>query len=240
MIKAIIFDKDGTLIDFDAFWISVSENAIDLLLKSIKREDVPQDELLASIGVENGVSDIGGLLCGGTYEEIALAFNGVLQRYGCALPGERIVPDVLTFYNMSAAVGAVKPTCENLNEVLAELKARGVKLAVVTTDNFEITERCLKALGAYHYFDKIYTDDGKTPIKPEPFCALDFCKFCGVDKDEMLMVGDTMTDVRFARNAGIRVMGVGAKAENRARLEPHADAVKHDVSKIFEFIDGVK
>lgn len=240
MIKAIIFDKDGTLIDFDAFWISVSENAIDLLLKSINREDIPRDELLASIGVSDGVSDIGGLLCGGTYEEIALAFNRVLEKYGCALERERVIADVLDFYNKSAAVGTVKPTCENLSEVLAELKARGIKIAVVTTDNFEITERCLKALGVYDCFDKIYTDDGKTPIKPDPSCALDFCEFCGVNKDEMLMVGDTMTDVRFARNAGIRVMGVGAKAENRARLEPHADAVELDVSKIFEFIDGEK
>ena len=49
------------------------------------------------------------------------------------------------------------------------------------------------------------------------------------------MVGDTMTDVRFARNAGIRVVGVGAAPESRERLAPYADKVFADISHIPTF-----
>ena len=35
MVKAIIFDKDGTLIDFDSFWITVSVDAIKHILKNV-------------------------------------------------------------------------------------------------------------------------------------------------------------------------------------------------------------
>ncbi len=35
MIKAIIFDKDGTLIDFDSFWVTISEYAIKEMLEAL-------------------------------------------------------------------------------------------------------------------------------------------------------------------------------------------------------------
>jgi len=46
MIKAIIFDKDGTLIDFDSFWIAVSENAINHILAELNMQNIPLSEML--------------------------------------------------------------------------------------------------------------------------------------------------------------------------------------------------
>lgn len=240
MIKAIIFDKDGTLIDFDSFWITVSVNAINCVLKNLNREDIPLSELLSAIGVKNGVSDIDGLLCKGTYEQIALAINDVLEKHGCNVPKEDIVPMVTDAYNLNADSGEVRATCENINEVLSKLKEKGIRLAVVTTDNPEITHICLDKLGIENLFDKVYTDDDKNPVKPDPYCAFDFSKLAGAEKSEIIMVGDTMTDVRFARNVGISVVGVGDTEEKRNRLREHADAVFPDISYIFEFIEGDK
>ncbi len=234
-VKAIIFDKDGTLIDFDAFWISVSVNAVNCLLTDVGAESTPMDELLGSIGVKDGVSDIDGILCKGTYEEIADAFADVIKKHGHSVP-EDMHKRVLDAYNKSAHTGTVRPTCENLGDVLTKLRARGIKLAVVTTDNYEITRYCLDELGITALFDKIYTDDGKTPVKPEPACALDFAELTGANKDEIIMVGDTMTDVRFAKNAGISSVAVGSCEESRARLLGHADSVLPDVSHLLTLI----
>lgn len=49
-IQAIIFDKDGTLLDFDAFWIAVSVYAIKDMLKQLGRENIPVDEFLDVLG----------------------------------------------------------------------------------------------------------------------------------------------------------------------------------------------
>lgn len=240
MIKAIIFDKDGTLIDFDSFWITVSINAINHILKRFERSDIPLEEILFAIGVENGVTDIDGLLCRGTYEQIALAINSVLKRYGCYVSEEEIVRMVLEAYNSNADSGVVMATCENIKEVLTGLKKKGIKLAVVTTDNPEITHKCLENLGVEALFDKIYTDDGKNPVKPDPYCAFDFSKFADAEKDEMIMVGDTMTDIRFARNAGIAVIGIGETEKKRERLRAYADVVTSDISHIFEHVGEEK
>lgn len=233
MTEGIIFDKDGTLIDFDAFWVSVSKNVIKSILEEVKREDIPVGEMLASIGVYNEKSDIDGILCKGTYEQIATAFNCVLEKYGCmGLAKERIIDK----FNKYSDSGEVKPTCENIKEVLAALKEYGIMLAVVTTDNLKITKKCLEKLDIIKFFDKIYTDDGIFPVKPAPDAAFDFSKSTGISVDKIMMVGDTMTDVRFAKNAGISVVGVGAESESRQRLAAFADAVFPDVSYILEMI----
>ena len=64
MTKAIIFDKDGTLMDFDAFWVAVSKRAILDVLKNFNAEEGLVDEILFSIGVSaDGVTDMDGVLC---------------------------------------------------------------------------------------------------------------------------------------------------------------------------------
>lgn len=40
--KAIVFDKDGTLLDFDAFWLTITYKAIDDILKKVNRESIPR------------------------------------------------------------------------------------------------------------------------------------------------------------------------------------------------------
>ncbi len=149
---------------------------------------------------------------------------------------EKFYQTVTDAYNQNADSGVVKPTCPNLKEVLVELKKMGIKLAVVTTDNPEITFKCLEKLEIKDLFDKIYTDDGNYPVKPDPYCALDFSKSMGIDKNKIIMVGDTMTDVRFARNAGISVVVVGSSEQNRQRLVNHADKVIPDISHIIGIV----
>lgn len=231
----IIFDKDGTLIDFDAFWVSVSVKAIEYVLREVGREDIPVEDILLAIGVKNGVTDIDGKLCGGTYLEIAELIWGVIAAHGCDEPRDKVVKLAIDGYNICADEGKVVPTSDGLVDYLKALKERGIKLALVTTDNAYITELCLKTLGAYELFDKIYPDDGEHPTKPDPYYADRLMSEFGVKKENVIMVGDTMTDVRFAKNAGIMAVCVARNEKLTARLAPYADRV---IEKIPD-LDGV-
>ncbi len=234
--EVIAFDKDGTLLNFDAFWVTVAEAAINELLMHYGMDKTLTGEILTVLGVKNSVTDIDGLLCHGTYHGISKAVHEFLSDRGLKAPLHETEEKLVALFNDNTCHGILKPTCENICEVLARLKDEGRTLIVVTTDNYEITCACLEGLGIRQYFDEIFTDDGITPAKPDPTSITQYLKNRGLPKESALMVGDTMTDVRFARNAGINVMSVGTSEENRNRLAPYADAVVADVSGIFDVL----
>lgn len=234
---AIIFDKDGTLLDFEAFWVTVTEKALADVLAHFKKPDVPVGEILELLGVRDGVADTDGILCKGTYAQMCQIVYGVLQKYGSTASLEEVEATVTEAYNKNSSCGKIKASCPNLVELLTHLKSRNKKLAVVTTDNKEITHKCLETLGIEKLFDKIYTDDGNTPTKPDPYCATDFCKSNAIKPENTVMVGDTVTDVEFARNAGISVVIIAENDTAKSAMAPLADAVIPTLSALSDIIE---
>lgn len=235
-IKAIIFDKDGTLLDFDSFWLTISYKAIEDILAVVKQKLDLTEEILLALGVQNKVTDINGVLCKGTYAQIGRAIYKVLAKYDCRITEEEVIRLTVEAYHRNSEVGIVKPTCKDIFGVLSRLKERGIKLAVVTTDDAFITKKCLEALGIDALFDAVYTDDGKYPVKPDAYCINDFCEKKGLSKSEVIMVGDTLTDVCFAQKGGIKIIGVAKSDGNRSILEKETDVVVPDISYILEVI----
>ena len=142
-IKAILFDKDGTLIDFDAFWIPVSAAAVKDILSRAGAGDDMLTEILGALGVHGDTTDPDGLLCRGTYGEMGLKIRGVLSEHGIRLSEEEAMRMTGDAFSRSAGAGTVKPVCAGLRGVLERLKERGIRLLVVTTDNPEVTHICL-------------------------------------------------------------------------------------------------
>lgn len=235
-IEAVVFDKDGTLLDFDAFWIEISKCVINDIKEKLGAENVPNEKLLSAIGVSGTEADENGLLCKGTYEEIGLAFCGVLKEYKIDIDCAEAVRLTEASFVENADAGEVKAACDNIRDVLLRAKEGGRKLLVVTMDNPEITRKCLCRLGIDDLFDEIYTDDGNFPPKPDPQCIREFSASYGIPPEKMVMVGDTMTDILFARAAGMSVIYVG-KSESVGKK---ADAALSDISHIFEVIGEEK
>ena len=235
--KAIIFDKDGTLIDFDAFWVRASVEAVDKILDKTNMKDVNPDEILKAFGIYNGTTIINGVLCYGTYEEMAEIVYDILKGYGCTSELSEITKITIDAYHESVGAGEIKPICEGMSEVLEKLKCKGIKLAVVTSDDYFGAKKCLDGLGITEYFDKIYANDGIHPPKPDPYYIDELCKEFNLYKEEAVMVGDTLTDTTFAKNGGIKVIGVAKSKENQNILKEVADYVIHDISYIFDVLE---
>lgn len=234
--KAIIFDKDGTLLDFDAFWLTVSENAIAEILKEIKMPNVPLEEILSALGVKNNITDINGVLCSGTYSQIVQEMYNILIKYGCDCTIDEIEKITIDAYQRNSDKGIIKPTCDNFCNVITNLKNMGIKLAVATTDNPVVTQKCLQSLNADKFFDIVYTDDGNLPVKPDPYCIHNLCERYGLTTSDVIMVGDTVTDMNFAKNGGIKAIGVAKSENNKAILENYAYTVIPDISYIFDVL----
>ena len=69
------------------------------------------------------------------------------------------------------------------------------------------------------------------------YCAIDFSNFTGVKKEHLVMVGDTMTDVNFAKNSGIAVIGVAKTDKNKSILAPYTDAVISEISDLLDILN---
>lgn len=221
-IRGILFDKDGTILDFNAMWIPVAEELVNEIIDGLVHSPKAnvKEKLFQSIGIIHGKIDSKGVYAHGTAEDIAGEFIKVFNRcdinYGDAADFKKHIIDK---YNKIAKDDRreVIPTA-NLKMVFEGLKKQGVYIGVSTADTDESTEYCLKRLGVYHYFDFIGSDDGRFKRKPDPDLLNHFCKVCRLMPYEVAVVGDTMVDMMFARNgnAGYAIgvlSGVGEEEE---------------------------
>ncbi len=239
-IRAIIFDKDGTLLDFDAFWMSVAAAAVSDMLKAVNADESLADECLAAIGTDGKSATLDGILCKGTYAQMANAFYDVLKKANCGIEHDTLNTVVIKAFHNNISHGKVIPACRDITEVFKRISRLGIKTAVVTTDDRYVTEKCLNALGIKDFFCRIYTDDGIHPTKPNPHYINQFCVDEGLERTEILMVGDTLTDMTFAENGGIKSMGVSKTDEGKRLLLPKASFVTDDISHIFDVINSME
>lgn len=212
MIKAIIYDKDGTLMRFDDFWVPVAREAIKSIVRKITGANLDSvlkisAKIEETIGVFGNTADPKGILCGGTYSQFASVVTEVLGKFGFNAVVDR--SEVEGAISDNTSKGEILPTCENLRAELEKAREKAA-LFVATTDDRLITEYCLEKLGISDLFDGIYCDDNGIPHKPDPFAANEIAEKFGAEKGEIFMIGDTNTDRKFAENAGVGFVFVGS------------------------------
>ena len=235
--KAVLFDKDGTLLEFDPFWIAVSEFAVEQILTEYSLSLSLKGDCLTAIGLKDGVVDTDGVLCKGTYGEVAESIYTVLQNTGLSATPKDFEQVCIKAFHQNIEKGVVKPTSQKLYQTLKTLKESGVVLAVVTSDDAHTTQICLKGLGIYHLFDKIYTDDGVCPHKPDPYYLNCFLKEYPFEKNQVVMVGDTLSDTTFAINGGIKSVAIAKTPAQKQMLEKTATYIVEDISQLLDVIE---
>ncbi len=231
MIKGIVFDKDGTVLNYEAMWVPIAEYAVKRLL-GVSDPSLNQ-KVLQAIGAYDGIS---GILCSGTYGDITEVINGVLKQEKAMLPPIEPAMTAESFF-CGMSYGKLEPACQNITGVFSQLKAQGLHIGMVTSDNQEVTSHCLKGLGIASYFDVVYTDDGVHPSKPDPYYLARFCETFDLKPEEVVMVGDTLTDCRFAENAGTHFVGVAKTEQDRQILLTRAAYVVEDISGILAAVE---
>lgn len=235
--KAVIFDKDGTLLDFDKFWVPVSVYAVRDILTTLNAKFIPETEVLEAFGIKNGITSILGTVSYGTYDDMTASLQEVLQKNGVEIPYETAKKTMVDAYHKHSDKGEFAPTCISLKQVLVSLKEQGAKLFVVTSDDSVVAKKCLVNLGIYDEFTEILTADGDHPAKPDPYYIDYLVGKYGFSKDEMVMVGDTLADTQFALNGKIACVGLAKTRENAEILLKQTPTVLPDPSSLLSVID---
>ncbi len=187
MIKAVIFDLDGTLIDRRKAFLSLCEYLIDKYAKTYPYS-ITKDELVkAMINIDaNGYGGLRNFMpklqdywkIPLTTEEFIRERNDNFGKFTVALPG--------------------------MHEVLSELKT-SFKLGMITNGFSTVQREKLLVAQITEYFDDIIVS-GEVPYeKPEPEIFLMSCSRLGVEPEEAVFVGDYYpNDIAGALAAGIK------------------------------------
>ena len=174
MIKAVLFDLDGTLINTNELIIGSFQHT----LKKHFHKEFPREEIVKTFGEP-------------LHETMAKFDKDNVE----------LLLKIYREYN-EAKHDMLSTKFEGVEEGLQVLKGMGIKLAIVTSKRRPLAERGLKLINIYNYMDVIVTPEDTEKHKPLGDPAKKACEFLGVKPKETIMVGDSHNDILCGRNAG--------------------------------------
>ena len=230
--QAIIFDKDGTLIDFDAMWGSWTLQLADRLQASI--EVNVYQALCECYGYDIARRKIlpdGKLTCTPMWRlrelmiEVVASLGIPATEASCAVAKAWHVPDPVTL---------AKPFT-HLQKLFVNIHKLGIKIAIATTDDREPTEAMVEAFGVKDLITTMVCADDGIKAKPAPDMVTNICQRMNVDPCDVMVIGDTVADLQMARSAGAGyVMGVLSGVGSLANLASLADILIDTVDTLQE------
>ncbi len=221
-IKAVLFDKDGTLFDFYATW---GVWAKTLLLDESGGDAALAARMGAAIGYDYETEKFAkdSMVIFDTPPDIAAALLPFFE-------GETV--EGLTDRLNAAAAKVPMVEAVPLIPFLLELEARGLKLGVATNDGEMPARAHLAASGIAGMFDFIVGSDSGFGGKPAPGMQNAFAAHLGLEGGEVAMVGDSVHDLIAGRAAGMVTVAVLTGVAEHDELAPHADVVLPDIGHL--------
>lgn len=222
---AILFDKDGTLFDFEATWGAWAHDTLERLSRG---DAALADRLAGALGYDRTARRFAesSIVIAGTPREVADAIAPIL-----GMPAAGLIDDL----NDSAAAAPMAEAVP-LGPLLSGLRAAGLALGVATNDGEAPARAHLAAAGVTGAFAFIAGfDSGWTP-KPDPAMCLAFARALDLAPERIVMVGDSLHDLHAGRAAGMQTVAVLTGPAGAAGLAPHADAVLPDIGHLPDWL----
>ena len=219
LIKAVMIDLDGTLLDT----ASDLAAAANMMLRELGRAELPLETIQSYIG--KGIQKL-----------VKRSLTGSLDDE----PDAELFDKAMPIYERDYA----KTLCVNTRpypgviEGLNALREAGFRLACVTNKAEAFTLPLLRATGLFDYFDIVLSGDSLPKKKPDPMPLLHACTHFNILPHEMLLIGDSLNDAEAARAAGCHVFCVPyGYNEGRDVRELDCDAIVtsvYDATKLIQ------
>lgn len=198
MYQCCIFDLDGTIINT----IHSLSHSISLTMKHFGFG--PVDEAHTKTFVGDGFRK---------FVERALIYSGD-QNLACYQEALEVYQKVF----QENCLYQIEPYQE-MPELLRFLKERHVKIAVLTNKGHGQAVECVETVYGKGFFDLITGEGRGLKLKPDPAGVFYTARTLGVKPEECLYFGDTNTDMKTGKNAGLDTVGVTWGFRGRKELE---------------------
>jgi pyrophosphatase PpaX len=179
--RAFIFDLDGTLVD-----------TTDLIRRSFRHagrevlgRELPDEVLMANVGQP-------------LMKQMEMLDREKAQQ----------LYDVYRVFNHAHHDEYIR-SYDGVAELLAELKAHGALLAIVTSKSRDTTSMAFRSIDIESYFDEIICTDDTDFHKPDPQPIMLALERLDVTPEEAVYIGDSPFDIEAGQAAGVRTAAVG-------------------------------
>ncbi len=217
-VRAILFDRDGTLIDFDPTWVPCFSRMLETLSGG---HNALLRKLLDASGLDRERSGFrrGALVL--THAPIDYA---PLWADALGVDFDDAFLSRVSALLLESCTLAVTPFEDTVSTISA-LKERGLTVGLATNGTQATARKQLEALGVLPHFEFVAGYDSGFGRKPEPGQLLAFARHIGCQPDEVAMIGDSLHDMDAARAAGCRAIAVATGAVPASELRAHSDHV---------------
>ena len=229
-IDLIVFDKDGTLIEFQLMW-GAWVDALARRLEAAAGLEL-REGLYPLLGVDRATGRVHGhgLLAATPMSRIREVVQEYVEQAGAG-PADAAAA-VEAAWHAPDPVALAQPVTD-LRALLGRLRHRVGTFAVATSDDRDPTERTLEALGVAGEFAALTCADDGIRNKPYPDPVLHLCGHLGIPPSRTAVIGDSPADLRMGRSAGAaRSIAVLTGVGDRATLAPLADVVLESIADL--------
>lgn len=226
MIRAILFDKDGTLLQFTEGWVdSIVGFLEDKILDGKKKSEVFRE-----IGIrEDGGVEENSILSSETAMDLAIIFSKYLDEDLDEIYRE--IDDHLLNY-LKENNKFIRETCD-LRSLFEALKDRGILIGIFTSDNYRQAKYSMDYLGLDSFID-FYAAADIYKKKPNKESLEVFKKKYSLEDQEIIIVGDSRVDMVFGEDT-VKV-GVLCGTGSREMLAKYTDNIVDDPSQVLKFL----
>ena len=224
-IRAILFDTDGTLLDFQRTW----GPATHTVLTKLSNGDAAAFDRLVAASLYDAAER---RLLSGSPVVIETTYGyGKLWAQALGVPVTPEFIDRIDALFFQETLDHLTPMGD-VAALLSQFRVRGYRLGLMTNDADANTRAQLRQLGLDALLEFVAAYDSGYGHKPDPEPVLAFAKFANVAPGEVAVVGDSEHDLGAARAAGAVAVGVLSGPVPQERLAPHADVLLSSIAEL--------
>jgi len=228
-VKGILFDKDGTLIDFERTYAPGTAEVIARLCNS--------DPVLSLVLAQSVDLDLTSLkfdpqsvVIAGTGRQIAEIWHPHLRDWEF----EDLAHEVDNLYTEFTEKHVT--AFDDLPAAVTALESLGLELGVATNDAEASAHRHIAKINMVAHFPFVVGYDSGHGAKPGPGMVLAFADKIGAAPGEVMMVGDSLHDLHSAKAAGAIAVGVTTGMASHDDLRNDADYVLSALSQLPDLV----
>ncbi len=226
-IKAIIFDKDGTLFDIQRSW----SQWCNIFIGKFCKVHALRPELLAqalNFDLESGLFRKDSIFVHGSIDEVIDKVHSVFPKIKRNAIHNALFEDI-------ADTKQVPLT--DLQKLFSQLY--DFKIGLITNDSEDNALAHLDQHSLIKYFERIFGYDSGYGAKPDSGQLIAFCDQMALEPNEVLMVGDSQYDLIAAKNISMHCLGVLSGTASEDELREHTPHIINSIDVLYPWLVSI-